>query len=73
MTILSFFFFSSKVPEYLHVVLHSIEKHRPVFFPAGLLFAFEKLRMQKNSVFQAAAITDLLLNEKQKKYYYFVE
>ena len=50
-----------------------MEKHRPVFFPAGLLFAFEKLRMQKNSVFQAATITDLLLNEKQKKYYYFVE
>jgi len=44
------------------------------FFFAGLLFVFEKLRMQKNSVFQAASFGDLLLNEKQKKpYYYFVE
>ena len=48
MTILSFFVFSSKVPEFLHVVLNSIEKHHPVFFADGLLFVFEKLRMQKN-------------------------
>ena len=47
MTILVVFVCFSKLAEFLHVAFTSVEKHHPVFFPAGLLFVFEILRMQK--------------------------
>ena len=35
-------FFSSKVPEFLHVVFNVTVKHSPVIFLAGLHFVSEK-------------------------------
>ena len=64
-------FFSSKVPEFLHMVFNYIEKHHPVFFSAGLLFVFEKGRMQKILRSIAVSFGDLLLHEKQKKFFCF--
>ena len=60
MTILVVFVSCSKLAEFLHVAFIPFEKHHPVFFFAGLLFVFEILRMQ-------TTLSDLLLNEKQKK------
>ena len=42
MTFLGKFFFPSKVPEFLHVLLHEVVNHSPVFFLAGLYFVSEK-------------------------------
>ena len=60
-----FFFFFADLSQFLHVGFVLVNKHCPVFFFVGLLFVFEKKRMQKNSVFLAASFGDLLLNEKQ--------
>ena len=62
---LFFFFFFADLSQFLHVGFVLVNKHCPVFFFVGLLFVFEKKRMQKNSVFLAASFGDLLLNEKQ--------
>ena len=60
-------FFFADLSQFLQVgfVLVNKHKHCPVFFFVGLLFVFEKKRMQKNSVFLVASFGDLLLNEKQ--------
>ena len=52
------------MPELFYVVFILIEKHCLMYFFVGLLFIFERLRMQTNSVFLAASFGDLFLREK---------
>ena len=44
---LFFVFFFSDMSQFLHVGFVLVNKHCPVFFFVGLLFVFEKKRMQK--------------------------
>ena len=44
---LFFFFFFSDMSQFLHVGFVLVNKHCPVIFFVGLLFVFEKKRMQK--------------------------
>ena len=43
-------FFSSKVPEFLHLDFNALENHGHAPFFAEVCFGFEKLHMQKNSI-----------------------
>ena len=60
------FFFFSDLSQFLHVGFVLVNKHCPVFFFVGLLFVFEKKRLQKNSVLLADSFGHLSLDEKQK-------
>ena len=61
-----FFFFFAKMPEILHVVFNWIEKHHPVFFWLVCCSFSRNNICKKPSVFQAASLGDLMLNEKQQ-------